>query len=383
MRRSLGLWALLVALGVAQPGCAGSGPAVSVTPESVASTAPNGSVKGYLYVSNRPPTVYYTSSKIKCATWISVYRAGTPDLVEKLPGLCKGRDGNGALAFDGEDNAYWADDFNGAVLVFAPHEAKPYTIAWGASAAYSLGVDGSGRLYVANVGPGVIGYGQSSVSVYAHGKKIPSYKITQGITFPSYLTVSTSGELFVANCPPCFYQYYGYSGTSTVAVYSAGEKAPSRELSAGIDAPVALALDTAGDLYVANMCATESCTHGSVTVYTPKAKTPSLTITQGFSTPYALTVGSDGTLYVAGSNDVVEFAKGEKTPETTIPIDGCKPTALTLDSANNLYVMLAQCGSGSKTPLGAVAVYAPKRTKPAYTITKGIDEPKNSFAIAP
>ncbi len=382
MRRPLSVLALSTALG-AQLGCAGNG--LHVTP--VGGYAPStvkSSIRGDLYVSNRPAPLGYGSSKLKCPTWISVYRAGTADLVNKLPGLCKGRDGGASLAFDQEGNAYWADYFNGAVLVFAPRKTKPsYTIALGASDAYTLAVDGSGRLYVANLGPGPVGYAKSSISVYAHGQAKPSYTITKGITYPTSLSVSASGEVFVANCPLCISQYYGYSNTSNVTVYAPGKKSPSRIIYGGVDEPNALALDSAGNLYVANECASSSCTRGSVTVYPPKATKPSLTITQGFGTPSALTVGGDGTLYVSGGNNVVEFAQGSTEPEAAIPVPECKATALTLDDAANLYVLLANCRYSSPEPQGEVAVYSPGATKPAYIIRKGIDGTKNSFAIAP
>jgi sugar lactone lactonase YvrE len=375
---SVQLLVALIGLGLLQSGCASVAPVVVPTGGANA-IEPLAGIKGELYVSNRP-----FPQGDKCPlTWISVYGAGTPSLVRKLPGFCKGREKGPSLVFDSGGNAYWADYFNGAVLVFAPGKTKPsYRIAWGATSPYTLAVDGSGRLYVANVGPGVIGYEQSSISVYAHGKATPSYTITNGITYPTSLAVASSGELFVGNCPVCDSQYYGYSGTANVAIYAPGKKTPSSVLYRGVDNPDALALDSAGDLYVANQCASASCTHGDVAVYRPKATAPSLTITQGIGVPNSLLVDDAGTLYVNSNGEIAEFAKGQKTPAETIPVYDCHSAAITLDASHNLYDLLGDCNSKSHTPKGAVTVYSPGKTTPAYTITKGINANK-SFAIAP
>jgi sugar lactone lactonase YvrE len=342
------------------------------------------SVSGDLYVSNRPGPVY-KGSKITCATWASVYRAGTATMLRKLPGLCKGRDGNSDAAFDKDDNYSWGDFFNGAVLVFAPGKTKPsYTIAWGAPAPYALAVDGSGELYVANFGPFISGYGQPSVAVYAHGKAVPSYTITKGITFPLYVALDASGNLFVANCPLCASQYSSSSGQGNVTVYAPGKKTPSRVLYDGIVEPYALVIDGQGNLYVANrICGRDICKQGNVVVYAPGKQSPSLTITEGISAPSALAVDSSGTLYVSSAQHISEYAKGQKTPDATITLDGCGAGALTFDGTGDLYALLVDCKSSSPTPNGGVAVYAQGQTTPTYTITKGIDSPKDTFAIAP
>jgi hypothetical protein len=108
-----------------------------------------------------------------------------------------------------------------------------------------------------------------------------------------------------------------------------------------------------------------------------------LTITEGISAPSALAVDSSGTLYVSSAQHISEYAKGQKTPEATVTLDGCAASALTFDHAGDLYALLADCKSSSPTPNGGVAVYAQGQTTPTYTITKGIDSPKDTFAIAP
>lgn len=343
------------------------------------------SISGNLYVSNRPAPNGYGSSQLTCPTWISVYQSNTPTLVDKLPGLCKGTDGSGAVAFDDEGNLYWADHFNGAVLVFAPGQTKPSrTISWGAPSPYSIAVAPNGTLYVANLGPFNVGYGASSISVYAPGKSAPSYSIVDGISSPIYITVDAAGTLYVANCPGCELPYYGLSQTGSVSEYAPGEKDPSRIVYAGAVMPFALAVDSDGTLYVANHnCRFNTCGQGSVAEYARGQVTPALTVTQGLSDPTSVAIDGTGTLYVASNNVLEAFPKGRSSPSFTVQSPShCGAQAVTTDASNNFYV-LQTCSSEGAAPNGAVAVYHAGQTTPAYTITEGIDDPKNSLAIAP
>ena len=113
----------IVASGCASPESS-SGPVPQATQAPLVAT--RGSVSGDLYVSNAPgPT-------IDCDYWISVYRAGTGSMIQKLPGDCNGDDDNNSVAFDKDDDLYWADWVNREVRVYAPGKSSPwYTIKWG------------------------------------------------------------------------------------------------------------------------------------------------------------------------------------------------------------------------------------------------------------
>jgi len=82
------------------------------------------------------------------------------------------------------------------------------TITHGINDPYSLAIDGSGNLYVANVNG-------HNVAVYAPGGTVPTRVITKGATSPRALTFSNGGELYVANV----YQ-------DTVSVYDPGSNTP-------------------------------------------------------------------------------------------------------------------------------------------------------------
>jgi hypothetical protein len=77
-----------------------------------------------------------------------------------------------------------------------------------------------------------------------------------------------------------------------------------------ITSPVAIAIDSNGVLYVANV------TEANVEEYQPGGYHPFKTITQGLITPGAVTVNKKGWLYVANfeQDNVLEYQPGSITP---------------------------------------------------------------------
>ena len=132
-----------------------------------------------------------------------------------------------------------------------------------------------------------------------------------------------------------------YSSTGAVYVYSAKGQAqkPIATITDGIATPQGLAVDSSGNLYVANSGS------NTVTVYPPGQTTPSATYSQGISTPFDVAVGNDGTVYVANetggasySGSVTEYPSGSMTPSATIQLANDYAFAVALDSSNALYV---------------------------------------------
>lgn len=131
------------------------------------------------------------------------------------------------------------------------------------------------------------------------------------------------------------------SGSGQVYVYDArgqGQK-PIATIVNGISAPAGIAVDSSGNLYVANSG------NSTVTVYPPGTTTPSATYTSGVNTPYGVAVGSDGTLYVAnlyggssGGGSVTEYPAGNTLPNVTVTLAGENAVNLALDAENRLYV---------------------------------------------
>jgi hypothetical protein len=185
---------------------------------------------------------------------------------------------------------------------------------------------------------------------------------------------------------------------------------PLGSITDGLDAPIGLAFDKHGKLYVTNL------DNNTVTVYPRGSSSPSLTIPNGLNAPYGIGVDSKRDVFVANTAySVVGFKPGKKSPFETIDFfsEG-QPTGLAIDASDNVWIACDDTDSlwkippGSSTPRNAnlsglggpvgvsfgkngmmyvsnysgyVTIYAPGATVPARTLTTGISSPVfNGFA---
>jgi len=256
------------------------------------------------------------------------------------------------LGFDPQGELFV--DLDADMSVYAIHSDRLLRKIVGAAGTFCF--DRSGNLYSGKA-PYVNNGG--SVLVYRPGAKTPSYKITKGTYDPSALAVDTAGNLFVAN-----------PARNQISVYRPGRSTPSRTIYVvtGLDEPEAIALDSAGNLYAAN--AYES----TVTVYAPGQTQVLRTITAGVVSPSALAFDAAGDLYVANSHgdgggsdpngSVTVYAPGASQPQLKISKGLYGGTySLAFDRAQNLYV-----ASGCPQNGEPIAVYAPGKKVPSRTI---------------
>jgi len=214
---------------------------------------------------------------------------------------------------------------------------------------------------------------------------------------------TSTGLLFVAN-----------GRSNVVDIY---DKNPPNalvgQITDGISGPNGMAVDAAGDLFVANV------DNQTVTEYPPGSTKPSKTYKNGFgqrlTNPLNVAVGIDGTLYlvnythVGNASQVLEYPPNSKYASLAINLTG-GAEGLALDSGNNLYVSynganggrILKFAPGSTTgndlgiALGfagglaldkngnliacdqtapAIDVFPPGATQPSRTITNGFVDP--------
>jgi hypothetical protein len=242
----------------------------------------------------------------------------------------------------------------------------------------AIAVDAAGNIYVANFGSGPGGTG--SITVYPPsptGNASPSAVIVgtgtqlagpQGIAVDSYLNI------FVANL------------ANTVTVYasgSTGNAAPTAVIAGPatqLAAPAGIAVDANGRIYVANLIGGAS-SFGSITVYAAGSTgnaTPLAAIEgpdTGLSAPQGVAVDGAGNIFVAnliggalqnGSITVyLADSNGDATPYATIAGPEAEtfllsPQGIAVDLADNIYVAntsgnIAEFAPGSSTPLGTIS----------------------------
>ncbi|MGB8413846.1 MAG: choice-of-anchor D domain-containing protein [Candidatus Binatus sp.] len=269
------------------------------------------------------------------------------------------------IALDSSDDIYVAD--TSSVLVYsveskgntAPSSATiSTTMTTGLGWPQGIALDSTGKIYVADDGPGASGLG--SVFVYPAGSKAnaaPTATISgtnTGLSYPQGIAVDSNSNIYVAD-----------EGAVSVFVYSAGSKgnvAPTTTISGSnteLDTPEGIVVDSSLNIYVADD-GDGSC-DGTESVYVYPVGSngnagPSATISggnTGLCYPYGIALDSSGNIYVADEGAASVFVYPplaslpsqpnypNVTPIATISgnqtgLSG--PYGIALDSSGNIYV---------------------------------------------
>jgi hypothetical protein len=207
------------------------------------------------------------------------------------------------------------------VQAYAPWSAAPVlSIPAGSNLETpALALDAAGNLYVSSYYGGVFVFPPAGTS--------PSRSILTLYAVYYGLVVDTAGDIFVAE-----------DGTDVKEFTPSGGSFPTRTLSSttspsGIDTPYDMAVDSSGNLYVANYGGSIG-----VAVFAPgTSTTPIMTFNTGMNEPYFLTFDGAHNLYVVehGGKNVTEY----KPPFTnTTPVFQTFGSSATLSSNQNLAV---------------------------------------------
>jgi sugar lactone lactonase YvrE len=226
-----------------------------------------------------------------------------------------------------------------------------------------MALDRAGQLYVANQGDRITIYPPG-----ATGSAAPIATITgglTGLTVPTALAVDSAGQLYVANFLGGFVTVYaaGATGNAAPAAMILG-------ITAGLDTPRGIVRDARGRLYVAEGFRLG----GRIRIYPAGATgnaAPAASIAgvnTGLYSPQGIAIDAAGRLYVANGSGYISSTYGSITvyapgttgdaaPAATIAGSNTQlsdPNALAFDHAGRLYV--ANRGNAF------ITVYAPGAT---------------------
>ena len=208
--------------------------------------------------------------------------------------------------------------------------------------------------------------GQQSISVFKNNGAKAVKAIQQRFPFEG-LTADGSGNLF-AGCGQAARRVCEYPGTKRGVVRSRVVRRINLE-DYGVSG-TRLTTDASGDLAVSDQ--------NHVSVFAPGATQPYLDLAIGLFVG-GVAFDQAGNLYIASlgtydRNQIAEYAPGNNKPSRTfsIPSNGEPASVLAFDTAGNLYALLP-VENGYHGPTTTVLVFAPNTTKPARTITKGME----------
>jgi sugar lactone lactonase YvrE len=215
-----------------------------------------------------------------------------------------------------------------------------------------IAIDASGYLYVADFGGSL-----STIGIFlagSNGNVAPGTTIAganTGLARPIGLVLDAAGNIYVANT------WGGPFDVGSVTVYAAGSSgnsSPTATIISNIpqlDEAAGIALDADGNIYVANENNSAS-PKGSITIYPPGSyatTAPAATIAgthTGLDSPLGIAADAAGDISVLNSNNAVtEYpagSAGDAVPSVTLNLDtggAFVPTAIATGPSDDLYVV--------------------------------------------
>jgi sugar lactone lactonase YvrE len=164
--------------------------------------------------------------------------------------------------------------------------------------------------------------------------------------------------------------YVANNWGNSVFVYEPRRDRPSLKITAGVNAPIATAVDDAGDLFVGNQ-GRGRFPKGSVTIYRPGGVKPIRTITDGINELGAMAIDGAGDVFAANYHGdlVYEYVAGTTKIAKTISNGVAGVVALGVDPSGYLYVSNCQhCLSIAQQV--TLTIYRPRSFKLFHTIVK-------------
>ena len=357
-----------------------SGPATGlISPEGIALDS-----SGNIYVADESAASVFVYPPLASLPSQPNYPNVTPSAT--ISGSNTGLNAPYGIALDSSGNIYLADALAASAFVYPPLASLPSQPNYpnvtptaaisgsdtGLSYPQGIALDSSRNIYVADSSANkVFVYPAGSNGNGAPSPTTISTTMTTGLGWPQGIALDSSGKIYVTD------DGFSGGGPGSVFVYPAGSNANAALTATisgnntGLSYPQGIALDSSGNIYVADESAT------SVFVYSAGSKgnvAPTATISgsdTNLDTPEGIALDSSRNIYVAddgddscdGTESVYVYSAGSNSnaaPSATISGGStglCYPYGIALDSSGNIYV--ADEGAAS------VFVYPPLASLPS------------------
>jgi hypothetical protein len=219
----------------------------------------------------------------------------------------------------------------GSLSVFTPGTVN--TVASALAAPTAVTGDSTGNTYVLEAGNAT---GTADLLLLPAGGGAPQVVIPQGagLLTPSALAIDSAGNFFIADGTHGTVARFGADGTINTSYVAA------------LDTPTAIYVDAFDNLFIAQAGAT----HSVIEVYAAGSRR---TIASSFVSPSGLAVDLNGILYIADAGShfvyavdksgIVHQVAGNGTTTTTVPGQATgtaliAPSSLSVDAAGDLYI---------------------------------------------
>ncbi len=304
------------------------------------------------------------------------------------------------VAVDGSGNVYIADAGNDVVEKVTPSGTlsiiagvvgqsgapTPGPATSSDLSPYGVAVDSSGNVYIADYSNDVVEKVSSSgtLSIIAgvvgqDGPPTPGPATSSDLGNQYGVAVDSSGNVYIADYQNHVVEKVTSSGTLSViagVVGQYGPPTPGPATSSDLDNPEGVAVDSSGNVYIADTgsyiygtysnvveevtpSGTLSIIAGRVDQYGPPTPGPATSSDLGINDGGGVAVDSSGNLYIADYNnsDVEEvFGVGSSSPvDPTSTSVSCSPSSVTTGSASTCTATVTDtASSGATTPSGSV-----------------------------
>ena len=337
---------------------AGRGTAGAPTPGPATSSAldvPNGIAfdsSGNTYIVDSNNNVV---EKITPSGSLSIV-AGTGTAAPPTPGpaTSSALNGPGGIAFDSSGNAYIADSGNDVLEKVTPSGILSIFAGRGTAGAPTPGpatssdlnslnqvaLDSSGNVYIADSGNDVVEKvtPSGSLSILAGtgtaAPPTPGPATSSALNYPGGIAVDSSGNVYIGDFGNDVVEKVTPSGILSIFAGrgTAGAPTPGPATSSDLGGPAFVAVDSWGDVYIADFGANvvEKVTpSGTLSIFagtgTPGAPTPGPSTSSDLDGPVGIAIDSSGNVYIGDSNNnVVE--------KVTLPVPST-PTITNLPSS--------------------------------------------------